>query len=220
MEKTMKKWLIMIAALLLVLAGCGKETGETPPDYTIPTLPSFDAEQSPSEKLAASIEALKAADSFQMTFGTEENTYTQSVTRHKGIVQSYLEGETEHWLAEDTLLVLREGAIAEESVDLVFAQAKGLLPNDNFLDDFTHQRLIVSPSNTGSFTFALNGLTGEEFTDITGIATEAASCEVSLRIDPEGYFSRLELVMDDAVVFLQVERVNASFTLTAPDWAQ
>ncbi len=88
------------------------------------------------------------------------------------------------------------------------AQVKALVPNENFLADLCSEQITVSPSNTGSFTFMRNGLTGDEFSAITGINTQANSCSVSLTIAPEGYLSRLELQMDDTVTFLQIDQVK------------
>ena len=168
----MKKHSLLLLLLGVFFAGCGKEPVDEPPAYTAPTLPSFDTQISPEEKLAEAIDALKDADSFQMTFGTGDAIQT-----------------------------------LPNSADAI-AQATALIPNTNFLADLCRERITLSPSNTGSFTISLNGLTGDEFSALTGIETQAESCCVSLTIAPEGYLSRLELRMDETVTFLQIDQVK------------
>ena len=168
----MKKYILLLFAFAFLLAGCGKEPVEEPPVYTAPTLPSFDTNLSPEEKLAESVNALRSAESFQMTFGTGDDTKT-----------------------------LPNSAEA-------IAQAKALVPNEHFLTDLCREKITLSPSNTGSFTVSLSGLSAADFTALTGISTEAESCCVSLTIAPEGYLSRMELTMDDTLTFLQIENVK------------
>ena len=168
----MKKYILLLFVLVFLFTACGKESVEEPPVYTAPTLPSFDTNLSPEEKLAESVNALKSAESFQMTFGTGDDTQT-------------LPNSTE-----------------------AIAQAKALIPNENFLTDLCREKITLSPSNIGSFTVSLSGLSAADFTALTGISTEAESCCVSLTIAPEGHLSRMELTMDDTVTFLQIENVK------------
>lgn len=168
----MKKYILLLLLLGVFFTGCGKDPVDEPLAYTAPTLPSFDTQTSPEEKLAEAIDALKAADSFQMTFGTGD------------VIQTL-----------------------PNSADAI-AQATALIPNTNFLTDLCREKITLSPSNTGSFTLSLNGLTGDDFSALTGIETQAESCCVSLTIAPEGYLSRLELQMDETVTFLQIDQVK------------
>ena len=85
-------------------------------------------------------------------------------------------------------------------------QVKALIPNENFIPDLCTRGITLSPSNTGSLEFSLNGISAEEFATITGIVTEAESCSIALTIAPEGHLGRVELTMDDTVTFINIEK--------------
>ena len=214
----MKKWIMLLCAIVVLLAGCGKEPEIDQPEYTIPTLPSVDTELTPEEQINGAIQALYDADSFCLSFGNEDVNYTQTVVKTNGTLHSLMEGRVEHWLEDDTLWIRSDGEIIQAPAGDVFAKAKELVPNEDFVSAFCRRQLTLSPSNTGSFIFLLYGISAPEFTAITGMETDAENCGIKLVVSPEGYLSSLELTMGDERLTLGVTKFNEDITITAPDW--
>ena len=244
--------ILPILALMLLLCACAPTQSDLPPLASQPTLPQFDQELTPRQQLDAAVRKTEAAQSFTLIYGQiqaqgeqvqEQLTVQQVAADPKGGYVSLLETATEkvfhsggtcHRLDTtcDPAAYSQQPSDGEEIFDPVYA----VIPRSGILDRFCDRRLMVSPSNDGSFTYQITDLTAQElYRLIHGELQQQipqdydrAIGTATVEVDPEGCLTQLrfDLMLPSAedtpalthTLLLKVEDMDATPQPQRPDW--
>ena len=169
---------LLAASLLLALSACKSEYHI--PEDSYPTLPSFPEEKTPLQQLEAAFAATAAAGSRTVHYGTVCGT-----------------GEE----ATEDMHVQTVSEARPFDREALYAAAAYFPDNDNFLSDFCSQSIQAIPSNTGIIRYQLTGLSWEDascllFAQPHGDELDQALCAVSIDLDAQGRFCRLEVTVE------------------------
>ena len=170
--------LLLAALMLLALTGCQTESNDI--EDTYPTLPSVQIEKTPLQQLEDAF-AAASGDVCSIQYGTlrqtgdktDEDIHSQTLSDAQSFDRSAL-----------------------------YAAVADFPDNADFLRDFCDQRIQVIPSNTGIIRYQLTNLTWEEacpllYDQPCESAYDQTLCGITIQLDGQGRFSRLEIVFTD-----------------------
>lgn len=191
-----RKYLYVLAALLLALALSACTQQQTEAETSYPTLPSFPEEQTPAQQLSAAIGKTASEESYVIRYGT---------------VTSSGEETMETAWSQDV------SPAQPLDRDTVYEKVAYLPTCEDFLESFCSRSLRAVPSNTGVIRYQLTDLTWEDvcsllYKEIPEGDFEDARCAVVMEVDAAGRFSRLEVTMET-----ENDVFTAFLSLTFPD---
>lgn len=239
--------ILTAAVMVSALVGCTEYPQGPITIPTQPTLPTLRTELTPLEQLKEAADKTRSLDAFAVTWvqtlaageGTDTVTHTWQVqTLAGGSLRALYQSEGEdpclRWydgkmLVEKTgdLITRREEDTPIAAAEL-FAELGAIPENGELLSIFTQQKLVVSPSNDGSFRYQATDVPREVYQrmlygseiQLWRMGTEKNT--VVLEIDPEGFLTLLEFTTihaDETKDTLTLTVAPLNQELRVPDWA-